>query len=130
MQNGFSASRASDHLYILSTIFFTVYSQLALRWQVGEAGAVPADTLGKIRFIAGLLANPWVITGIVATFFAGISWMLAMTRFEIGYAYPFVSLNYIVILAASVLWFHESLSGPKIVGTILVMAGIVVISQG
>lgn len=123
-------NRASDHLYILSTILFTVYSQLVLRWQVGNAGQVPADAAGKVGFIASLLMNPWVITGIVATFLAGVSWMLAMTRFEIGYAYPFVSLNYVIVLAASVLFFQESLSGPKIVGTILVVVGIVVISKG
>jgi multidrug transporter EmrE-like cation transporter len=129
MDNGL-VGRASDHAYIFSTILFTVYSQLVLRWQVGGAGELPADAVGKVRFVATLLMNPWVITGIVATFFAGVSWMLAMTRFEIGYAYPFVSLNYVVILAASVLLFHESLSGSKIVGTILVVAGIVVISRG
>ena len=130
MNNALSASRASDHLYILSTILFTVYSQLVLRWQVGVAGQAPADAVGKIGFIASLLMNPWVITGILATFLAGVSWMLAMTRFEIGYAYPFVSLNYVIILAASVLYFHESLSASKIVGTLLVIAGIVVISRG
>jgi multidrug transporter EmrE-like cation transporter len=130
MNNELSASRASDHLYILSTILFTVYSQLVLRWQVGAAGQAPADTVGKVSFIASLLMNPWVITGILATFLAGVSWMLAMTRFEIGYAYPFVSLNYVIILAASVLYFQESLSASKIVGTVLVVAGIVVISRG
>jgi multidrug transporter EmrE-like cation transporter len=130
MDNGLSGSRPSDHLYILSTILFTVYSQLVLRWQVGSAGQVPADAMGKVGFIASLLMNPWVITGIVATFLAGVSWMLTMTRFEIGYAYPFVSLNYVIVLAASVLLFHESLSATKVVGTILVVTGIVVISRG
>ena len=56
--------------------------------------------------------------------------MLTMTRFEIGYAYPFVSLNYVIVLTASIIFFNESLSGPKILGTVLVVAGIVVISRG
>jgi len=130
MEENLAVSRASDHLYILATILFTVYSQLALRWQVGIAGEVPADAIGKARFIATLLVNPWVLSGIVATFLAGVSWMLTMTRFEIGYAYPFVSLNYVLVLAASVLLFHEPLSVPKILGTVLVIAGIVVIARG
>lgn len=130
MQENLFVSRASDHLYILATILFTVYSQLTLRWQVGIAGELPADAIAKARFIATLLINPWVLSGILATFLAGVSWMLAMSRFEIGYAYPFVSLNYVIVLVASVLLFNESLSGSKILGTALVIAGIAVISRG
>lgn len=123
-------SRFLDHSYILSTVVFTVYSQIVMRWQVGAAGEIPSDGLEKARFIAILLINPWVMSGIVATFLAGVSWMLAMTRFEISYAYPFVSLNYVIVLAASVILFNESLSPPKIIGTIFVIVGIIVISKG
>lgn len=123
-------SRLSDHAFIVSTIACGVYSQLVMRWQVGSAGELPADGWGKARFIATLLGNPWVLSGIAATFLAGISWMLAMTRFEISYAYPYVSLNYIIVLAASIMLFNESLSMSKIIGTALVIAGIVVISRG
>ena len=123
-------SRFLDHYYILSTVIFTVYSQLVMRWQVSAAGNIPVDGMAKIRFIAELLINPWVMSGIVATFLAGVSWMLAMTRFEISYAYPFVSLNYVIVLAASVLLFNESLSLPKIIGTVFVIVGIVVIAKG
>lgn len=123
-------SRVTDHSFIVSTIVFTVYSQLVMRWQVGGAGEVPTDGLGKARFIASLLTNPWVMSGIVATFLAGVSWMLAMTRFEISYAYPYVSLNYVIVFAASVMLFNESVSLPKLIGTALVIVGIVVISRG
>jgi drug/metabolite transporter (DMT)-like permease len=123
-------SRLSDHSFIVSTIACTVYSQLVMRWQVGAAGELPADAWGKARFIATLLGNPWVLSGIAATFLAGISWMLAMTRFEISYAYPYVSLTYIIVLAASILMFNESLSVYKIIGTAFVIVGIVIISRG
>lgn len=119
-----------DHLFIISTIVFTVYSQLIMRWQVSEAGALPVEMAGKISYIAALLLNPWVMTGIVATFLAGVSWMLAMTKFEISYAYPFVSLNYILVLVAGVLLFNENFNTAKLVGSVLVILGVIVISRG
>lgn len=119
-----------DHFFILMTIFFTVYSQLIMRWQVGNAGNLPADTPGKISFILALLLNPWVITGVASTFFAGVSWMLAMTRFEISYAFPFVSLNYILVLLAGFFIFGESFSLVKLGGTFLVILGLLVIAKG
>lgn len=101
-----------------------------MRWQVTLAGPLPADALGKISYIFSVLLNPWVLSGIFATFLAGVSWMLAMTRFEISYAYPFVSLNYILVLAAGFFFFNEALSVNKLVGSALVIVGIIVIAKG
>ena len=123
-------NRLIEHSFIFSTILFTVYSQLIMRWRVTEAGALPADMADKVHYIVALLLNPWVISGIVATFLAGISWMLAMTKFEISYAYPFVSLNYLLVLAAGFLLFQESLSITKLAGSALVILGIIVIAKG
>lgn len=123
-------SRFIDHSYILLTIFFTVYSQLVMRWQVTAAGQLPDDITGKVRFVIILLLNPWVVSGVISTFLAGVSWMLAMTRFEISYAFPFVSLNYVLILAASVFLFNESFSVTKILGSLIIIVGIVVIAKG
>ena len=121
--------RAFDHLYILATLLFAVYSQLVMRWQVSLAGPLPADLGGKAGYVAGLLLNPWVISGLVATFLSGVAWMMAMTKFEISYAYPFIGLNFVLVPAAGVLLFGEGMSVPKLAGTALVVLGIVVIAR-
>jgi multidrug transporter EmrE-like cation transporter len=56
--------------------------------------------------------------------------MLAMTRFEISYAYPFVALNYLLVLAFSVAAFNESLSMSKLAGTALIVIGIIFVARG
>lgn len=123
-------SRFIDHLYIFLTVLFTVYSQLVIRWQVSMAGQLPDNAVGKIQFLCTLLLNPWVVTSVVATFFAGISWMLAMTKFEVSYAFPFASLNYVLILAASVFLFNETITSAKVLGTLIVVVGIMVMAKG
>lgn len=122
--------KISEHLFIILTIIFTVYSQLVMKWQVSLAGALPPTTTGRIDFIVSLLLNPWVITGVVSTFFAGVSWMLAMTKFEISYAFPFVSLNYIFMLMAGVLIFGETMSPLKLLGSFVVVIGLLILAKG
>lgn len=122
--------RFSDHVYILATVVFTVYSQLVMRWQVLDAGPLPVATSGKFAYIINLMTNFWVLSGVFATFLAGVSWMLAMTKFEISYAYPFVSLNYILVLMAGFFLFNEVISLTKLAGTALVLIGIVTIARG
>lgn len=123
-------NRLVDHGYILATLAFTVYSQLIMRWQVSQAGALPSDLAGKLTFVGHLFLNPWVLTSIVATLLAGISWMLAMSRFEISYAYPWIGLNFVLMLLFGVLLFGEALNMPKIIGTLLVVAGVAVVARG
>lgn len=122
--------RFLDHTYIASTVFFTVYSQLVMRWQVTQAGILPDDIPGKIGFIGSLFLNPWVFSSILATLLAGISWMLAMSRFEISYAYPWIGLNFVLMMLFGVFLFGESISMTKVIGTLLVVAGIAVIARG
>ena len=119
-----------DHAYIALTIFFTVYSQLIFRWRASLAGNIPEDFTAKIGFVFSLIFDPWILSGVIATFFAGVSWIIAMTKFDISYAYPFVSLSYIFILAAGFLLFNESLSVFKLVGSLLVVVGIIIIAKG
>jgi drug/metabolite transporter (DMT)-like permease len=123
-------TRTFDHLFIAGTVVLTVYSQLIMRWQASAAGRLPTGIADQAEFVFRLLISPWVVSAIVATFFAGVMWLLAMTRFELSYAYPFMTLNYVLVLAASVLLFSESLSAAKLIGTAFVLIGIVVISQG
>ncbi len=122
-------SRLIDHGYILSTVIFTVYSQLIMRWQVSLAGTLPVGIVDKVQFIAHLFLNPWICSSILATLFAGISWMLAMTRFEISYAYPWVGLNFVLMLIFGVFIFDEAFNMAKVFGTLLVVIGIVIIAQ-
>ena len=118
-----------NHLYIVSTIVFTLYSQLVMKWQVSRAGDLPEPHLEKVWFVFNLLISPWVMTAILATFFAGVSWMLAMSKFQLSYAYPFVSANFALVFIASVLLFGESVSLAKLFGTLLIVLGIIVIGS-
>jgi multidrug transporter EmrE-like cation transporter len=118
------------HLYILLTILFTVYGQIIIKWQVNSAGAFPLDTTEKILFLLRLLLNPWVISSFICAFLAALSWMAAMTKFSLSYAYPFISLTFVLVIALSSIFFKDVITIPKAVGMGLIIAGIVIGSQG
>jgi hypothetical protein len=39
------------YLYILGTIFFTVYGQIVLKWRVGQAGVMPDELVAKLGYV-------------------------------------------------------------------------------
>lgn len=112
-----------------ATVLLTVYGQIVLRWQVAAAGQPPADVAGRIQFLAELLFQPWVLSAVAATFVAGLAWMLALTRFELSYAYPWMGLNYLLVLFLGVTLFGEQMTWERTVGTLLVVAGLILLAQ-
>lgn len=117
------------HLYIALTILLTVYGQIVIKWQVNLGGALPQDHLGKIFHLAHLLLNPWIVSGFAAAFLAALSWMAAMTKFPLSYAYPFMSLAFVLVLFLSAVFFKEPITLPKTLGMAAIVFGIVVGSR-
>lgn len=117
------------HLLIALTLFFTVYGQLVLKWQMGQAGPMPAGGLAKLGFLLQQFLNPWIMTGFLAAFAASLAWMGAMTRFDLNYAYPFMSLAFVIVMLLGVAFLGETLNFAKVLGTLLVIGGLVVIAR-
>lgn len=117
------------YLYILGTVFFTVYGQLILKWRIVKYGALPELLSDKVIFILKALCDPFIFSGLASAFIASLFWMAAMTKFDVSYAYPFMSGAFVLVLIFSALFFQEPVSWQKIVGLIFIITGIVITSS-
>lgn len=115
-----------SYVYVAATIVLTVYGQLIVKWQVGEAGAFPATTADRIGFLMRLVLNPWVLSAFAAAFIAALSWMAAMTKLQLSHAYPFMALSFVAVLLFSGVFFDEPVTVAKLAGVALIVGGIVV----
>lgn len=111
------------------TILFTVYGQLVLKWQISGAGDLPDGTIDKVLFLAQQYLRPWIVSGLAAAFVASATWMAAMTQLELSFAYPFMSLAFVIVMFLSVLLFGEALTANKVIGTFVIIFGLIVIVQ-
>ena len=117
------------YVSIFATIFFTVYGQIMLKWRISKYGSLPPDVGDKVIFLLKLLFDPLILSGFVSAFVASLFWMAAMTKFDISYAYPFMSLSFVLVFLLSVILFHESVNAYKIAGLALIVLGIIVTSK-
>jgi len=118
------------YVYILGTITLTVYGQLVLKWRMNRIEVLPSGLLEKLFFLLRMILDPFVFSGLVAAFLASLFWMAAMTRFELSYAYPFMSFSFLAVFGGSLLLFHEAFTWQKGLGLSFVILGIVISSQG
>lgn len=118
------------YLYIFGTILFTVYGQIVLKWRISKYGELPGGGLfDKFIFLVKLLFDPLIFSGFASAFIASLFWMAAMTKFDISYAYPFMSLSFVLVFCLSVFLFQEPVTLYKVAGLGLIVLGIIVTSQ-
>ena len=120
-----------NHFYLLLAISFGVVSQLIIKWLMSAFSFNDYETWqDKFALAFSMLLNPYIMIALVLTLLAGVTWMIAMTKFEISYAYPFTILGLVFVTIFSVMLFGESVNIYKIGGIILIVFGVIVISKG
>ena len=115
-----------NHLYIFLSVIFAVSSQLIIKWQMSHQDMSHLNGIyEKFFFAAHMLLNPFIILAVILTLLSGLSWMIAMNRYDISYAYPFTALGFVLIFLFSIFLFQEPVTWQKTVGMLLVVAGII-----
>ena len=115
------------YFYIAGCIIFTVYGQLIIKWRMSDMGELPANTAEKITFlISSLLSDAFLLSGFGAAFAASLFWMAAMTKFELSFAYPFMSLAFVLVLVLGVLLLGETLTPGKAIGVSFICIGVII----
>jgi multidrug transporter EmrE-like cation transporter len=56
-------------------------------------------------------------------------WIAALSKAPVSVAYPMLSLGYIVVAWASMMWLGETLSSAKLLGIALICVGVVLVSR-
>ncbi len=123
--------RLTDYIYIAATIAFTVYGQLILKWRISQlGGSLPENTFDKVKHVIFLLFDPLIFSGFAAAFLASLTWMAAMSKFDLSHAYPFMSLNFVVVVILSGWLLHEPVTLQKVLGIGLITFGTIIAARG
>lgn len=118
------------YLFIALTIALGVYGQLIMKWRVGLLDPFPAETGDRIRYFTGFAFDPWVLSAMVGAVVAAGCWVAALSRLSLSTAYPFVSASFVLVMIASAIFFDDHITPLKAVGALLIVAGLIVGSQG
>jgi len=73
----------------------------------------------------------WTFGGLTAYATSLLCWMVTLKRFDLSFAYPMLSLSYLLVYLGAVLWpaLHESVSLGKTVGILTIMVGVFFITH-
>ena len=120
-----------NHFYLFLAISFGVVSQLIIKWRMGQYLFSDYKTMhDKFIFAFSMLLDPFIVISLLLTLLAGVTWMIAMTKFDISYAYPFTTLGFVFVFLFSVILFHEPVTWQKVIGLGFIVVGLIISSKG
>lgn len=113
-----------NYLPIFLTIFFTVNSQLLLKWRIDNLIQKSENALSQIQIILRNIFDPIIILCFLLGFMAAISWIFTLTKFNLSTAYPFMALTYLIVIFLSSIFLGETLGIQNILASLLIIIGI------
>jgi multidrug transporter EmrE-like cation transporter len=72
---------------------------------------------------------PNVLLGLLFYGVSTVFWLVALSKIELNVAYPMLSIGYILIMILSFFLLNESITLYKVAGTLLIVAGVTLISR-
>jgi drug/metabolite transporter (DMT)-like permease len=115
--------------YILVSVLTGAVGQVLLKKGMGSMGALTLTPSELGGVLWRMITNPYVVIGLGIYVCGTVFWLTALSRVDLSYAYPFASLSYIVMLAASWLLLGEQITWARVAGTVVVLAGVFLISR-
>jgi multidrug transporter EmrE-like cation transporter len=109
---------------ILASVMLGVVGQLVLKTGVARLGPLALGNGQIVGTVRGIVTNVRIWAGLGLYGISTFLWLIALSQVELGYAYPFISLSYVLILIASWTLFHEEISALRLFGVIAICFGV------
>jgi len=74
-------------------------------------------------------ASPYILAGLVCYVVSVVVWMLVLSRVEVSYAYPLLSIGYIVTAFAGRIFFDEAFGMTRWAGIVVICLGVWLITR-
>ncbi|MBO4654907.1 MAG: EamA family transporter [Bacteroidales bacterium] len=114
-------------LMILASVLLNCLAQILMRKGMLIVGEVSVSNF--MQNILPMLTNLWLWGAMFCYAISIVLWMSVLSKVEVSYAYPFLSIGYVVASIAGYYFFSESLSAVRILGIIVICIGVFLISR-
>ncbi len=114
---------------ILVGVLLNAMAQLTLKQGMRSIGhfSFSMESLLKMTLTIGL--NPFVLAGLACYVISVVIWLLVLSRVEVSYAYPLLSVGYIVTALAGWRLFDEGMDLTRWSGIAVICCGVWLITR-
>ncbi|MBN9047530.1 MAG: EamA family transporter [Rhizobiales bacterium] len=115
--------------FILFTVMTNAAAQLLLKHGMMGISSMQLSADSLVYRLFQTVFNPWVFAGLCMFVISMVSHLYVLSKVDLSFAYPFLSLAYVVVAVCAWLLFKEELGGWKIAGIAFICIGTILIAQ-
>ncbi|NWF78729.1 MAG: EamA family transporter [Chloroflexi bacterium] len=116
-------------LLILAATVLGVIGQLLLKHGMGGMGPLSVSLVGVPKIVWQIATSPFVVGGLLMYVIGTFFWLITLSRLDLSFAYPFVSLNQVLVFIASWLVLHEEVNPLRALGMFVICIGILLVAR-
>lgn len=118
--------------FILFTVFTNAAAQMMLKQGMMSMGAIsvegPTTVISVLTMLFKVVFHPWVFFGLATFVISMASHLYVLSKVELSFAYPFLSLAYVAVAIAAWFFFSEDLNPWRMAGIGFICIGTVFIA--
>jgi drug/metabolite transporter (DMT)-like permease len=120
----------NTRIVLLLSVLFASCGQLLFKKGMSFFKSLKADNgiASLLPDIVRAVFSPLVFSGLVLYVLSTVLWLLALSKADLSYAYPFTLLTFLLVMAGSYFIFHEGLQPNRVAGAVIIAAGVLVVS--
>ena len=114
---------------ILLGVLLNAFAQLALKQGMRSIGHFGFSFENIVPIGLKVAVNPFVLAGLSCYVVSVVVWLMALSRVDVSYAYPLLSIGYIVTAFAGQIFFGESMGTVRWSGILFICLGVYLITR-
>lgn len=114
---------------ILLGVFLNAAAQLLLKAGMTQIGHFDFSMANMVPIGMKVMGNPPIISGLCMYVMSVVVWLLVLSRVQVSFAYPMLSIGYIVNAFAANYFFGEPLSSVRMLGIFIIISGVYLVAQ-
>jgi len=114
---------------ILLGVLLNAGAQLFLKAGMGQIGHFEFSMANIIPIGFKVMGNPPIITGLFMYVVSVVVWLLVLSRVQVSFAYPMLSIGYVVNAIAANYFFGEPLTSMRMLGIFIIISGVYLVAQ-
>jgi multidrug transporter EmrE-like cation transporter len=116
-------------MLIMFGVLLNTAAQLLLKAGMIQIGHFAFSLSNVLSVGMQVIQNIPILTGLLLYVVSVIVWLMVLSRVEVSFAYPMISLGYIVNAIAAYYFFGEPLTAMRVAGIFVIIAGVYLVAQ-
>lgn len=116
-------------LFLLVNLTLNTLSQYALKAGANRLGSLDFSYSSLIHLLTAIPTSPFLMGGILFAIAAAIIWIAILSCVPVSIALPISSIGYVTSALVAYLFLNEQLTLLRILGTTVIVLGVIIVSR-